>query len=91
MKSRKIWYLFLFLIFSALFIAIAQLPEEQRLNEIEQELNALNQKLSEELSPEERGHLEQRIGNLMAEKNRTGGTSQSITGRREPIASKRGD
>ena len=68
MKSRNICYLVLFLIFSASFTAIAQLPEEQRLHEIEEELNALNHRLSQDLNPEERGHLEQRRETLLAER-----------------------
>jgi hypothetical protein len=68
MKNRNICYLVLFLIFSASFTAIAQLPEEQRLHEIEEELNALNHRLSQDLNPEERGHLEQRSETLLAER-----------------------
>lgn len=68
MRNRSILYLFLFFIFSASLPAIAQLPEEQRLHVIEQEQNELHQRLSEDLSPEDREHLEQMMEDLLAER-----------------------
>ena len=68
MRNLSILYLFLFFIFSTPLPAVAQLPEEQRLHEIEQEQNELHQRLSEDLRPEEKGRLEQRMEDLWAER-----------------------
>ncbi|MCP3887428.1 MAG: hypothetical protein GY702_00945 [Desulfobulbaceae bacterium] len=80
MRNRSILYLFLFFIYSASLPAIAQLPEEHRLHEIEQEQVEINQMLSEDLSPEEKGHLEQKMEDLLAERREL---EEYIRGKRE--------
>ena len=68
MKKSNIVYLMLILVLFIPLISTAQMQEERRLHEIEQELMELERKLEEEMHPEDRGRFQQNAEELHAEK-----------------------
>jgi len=68
MNNSNILYFFLLLAFFIPLIATAQMQEERRLEEIEQEMVKIEHRLGDELHPDDRSLLEQRFEGLHEEK-----------------------